>query len=43
MNEWFDMLAQSGFWIAVFGGLLYGLISWLLSMIIPFGKKPKAL
>ena len=32
-----------GFWIAVFGGLLYGLISWLLSMIIPFGKKPKAL
>ena len=32
-----------GFWAAVFGGLLYGLISWLLSMIIPFGKKSKAL
>ena len=32
-----------GFWAAVFGGLLYGLISWLLSMIIPFGKKTKAL
>ena len=31
-----------GFWAAVFGGLLYGLISWLLSMIIPFGKKSKA-
>ena len=30
-----------GFWAAVFGGLLYGLISWLLSMIIPFGKKSK--
>ena len=29
-----------GFWAAVFGGLLYGLISWLLTMIIPFGKKP---
>lgn len=32
-----------GFWAAVFGGLLYGLISWLLSMIIPFGKKSKIL
>ena len=32
-----------GFWAAVFGGLLYGLISWLLSMIIPFGKKSKSL
>ncbi|MEO7252888.1 MAG: phage holin family protein [Casimicrobium sp.] len=30
-----------GFWTAVFGGLLYGLISWLLSMIIPFGKSGK--
>ena len=30
-----------GFWIAVFGGLLYGLISWLLSMIIPFGMSGK--
>ena len=30
-----------GFWAAVFGGLLYGLISWLLSMIIPFGKSGK--
>lgn len=28
-----------GFWAAVFGGLLYGLISWALAMIIPFGKK----
>ncbi|MCZ2136508.1 MAG: phage holin family protein [Burkholderiales bacterium] len=28
-----------GFWAAVFGGLLYGLISWLLAIIIPFGKK----
>ena len=25
------------FWI----GLLYGLISWLLVLLIPFGKKPK--
>ena len=32
-----------GFWAAVFGGLLYGLISWLLSLIIPFGNKSKAL
>ena len=32
-----------GFWAAVFGGLLYGLISWALAMIIPFGKKSKAL
>ncbi len=32
-----------GFWAAVFGGLLYGLISWVLSMIIPFGKKSKSL
>ena len=31
-----------GFWAAVFGGLLYGLISWLLSLIIPFGKNSKA-
>jgi hypothetical protein len=23
------------------GGLLYGLISWLLALVIPFGKKPK--
>lgn len=30
-----------GFWAAVLGGLLYGLISWLLAVIIPFGKKPK--
>lgn len=30
-----------GFWAAVFGGLLYGLISWALAMIIPFGKKSK--
>ena len=30
-----------GFWAAVFGGLLYGLISWLLSLIIPFGKSAK--
>jgi len=30
-----------GFWAAVFGGLLYGLISWLLVLLIPFGKKPK--
>lgn len=28
-----------GFWAAVFGGLLYGLISWLFALIIPFGKK----
>ena len=33
--------AVDGFWAAVFGGLLYGLISWLLSMIIPFGKSGK--
>jgi putative membrane protein len=32
----------SGFWAAVFGGLLYGLISWALAVIIPFGKKSKA-
>lgn len=32
-----------GFWAAVFGGLLYGLISWLLALIIPFGKKSKPL
>ncbi len=31
-----------GFWAAVFGGLLYGLISWALAMIIPFGKKSKS-
>jgi putative membrane protein len=31
----------NGFWAAVLGGLLYGLISWLLAVIIPFGKKPK--
>ncbi len=30
-----------GFWAAVFGGLLYGLLSWLLAVVIPFGKKPK--
>jgi putative membrane protein len=30
-----------GFWAAVFGGLLYGLISWALAFIIPFGKKSK--
>ena len=30
-----------GFWAAVIGGLLYGLISWALAMIIPFGKKSK--
>lgn len=30
-----------GFWAAVFGGLLYGLISWALAMIIPFGKKAR--
>lgn len=30
-----------GFWAALFGGLLYGLISWALAMIIPFGKKAK--
>lgn len=30
-----------GLWAAVFGGLLYGLISWALAMIIPFGKKSK--
>jgi putative membrane protein len=30
-----------GFWAAVFGGLLYGLISWALAMVIPFGKKSK--
>ena len=28
-----------GFWAAVFGGLLYGLISWALALLIPFGKK----
>jgi len=28
-----------GFWAAVFGGLLYGLISWLFALLIPFGKK----
>ena len=32
-----------GFWAAVFGGLLYGLISWALALMIPFGKKSKAL
>jgi len=31
-----------GFWTAVFGGLLYGLISWVLALIIPFGKKSKS-
>lgn len=30
-----------GLWAAVFGGLLYGLISWALAMIIPFGKNSK--
>ena len=30
-----------GFWAAVIGGLLYGLISWALALLIPFGKKPK--
>jgi len=30
-----------GFLAAVIGGLLYGLISWALALLIPFGKKPK--
>ncbi len=29
----------TGFWSAVFGGLLYGLIAWLLAYLIPLGKK----
>jgi putative membrane protein len=29
----------NGFWAAVIGGLLYGLISWGLAVIIPIGKK----
>lgn len=28
-----------GFWAAVLGGLLYGLISWTLAAAIPFGKR----
>jgi putative membrane protein len=28
-----------GFWSAVLGGLLYGLISWALAALIPVGKK----
>jgi putative membrane protein len=31
----------NGFWAAVLGGLLYGLIAWALAYIIPFGKKTK--
>lgn len=31
----------SGFWPAVLGGLLYGLISWALAALIPIGKKTK--
>jgi putative membrane protein len=31
----------NGFWAAVLGGLLYGLIAWALAAIIPFGKKSK--
>lgn len=31
----------SGFWAAVLGGLLYGLISWALAALIPVGKKTK--
>ncbi len=31
-----------GFWAAVLGGLLYGLISWALAALIPIGKKSKA-
>ena len=30
-----------GFWAAVIGGLRYGLISWAVARLIPFGKKPK--
>jgi putative membrane protein len=29
----------TGFWSAVFGGLLYGVIAWLLAYLIPLGKK----
>ena len=43
VGKMLDGFSVDGFWAAVFGGLLYGLISWLLSMIIPFGKKTKAL
>jgi putative membrane protein len=32
----------NGFWAAVLGGLLYGLISWALAALIPVGKKSKA-
>ncbi len=30
-----------GFWAAVLGGLLYGLIAWALAALIPFGKKSR--
>jgi len=42
VGKMFNGFLVNGFWAAVFGGLLYGLISWLLSMIIPFGKSGKA-
>jgi putative membrane protein len=41
VGKLFNGFSVDGFWAAVFGGLLYGLISWLLTLIIPFGKKPK--
>jgi putative membrane protein len=29
----------NGFWAAVLGGVLYGVISWALAVMIPVGKK----
>ncbi|MFN3629329.1 MAG: phage holin family protein [Casimicrobiaceae bacterium] len=29
----------TGFWSAVFGGLLYGVIAWLLAWLIPLGVR----
>ncbi|MCS6995679.1 MAG: phage holin family protein [Casimicrobiaceae bacterium] len=30
----------TGFWSAVLGGLLYGVIAWLLAYLIPLGQRP---
>jgi len=31
----------TGFWSAVLGGLLYGVIAWLLAYLIPLGERSK--
>lgn len=41
VGKLFNGFTVDGFWAAVMGGLLYGLISWALALLIPFGKKPK--